>query len=154
MKRLAVLALILLALPILGRAQEDNGLYYYDGKVKEIASFVLEFAQTFVHPPVLLRGGSKGETKLFVTASLKLENEDAVIRLCNKPYQEDLDSLERLPTVNFVQLQTAAGEPVVLVTLDEEGGNEWNLNPASATRALKEALLKALDAKFKRRASI
>ena len=36
MKRLAMLALVLLALPVLGRAQDDNGLYFYDGKVQEM----------------------------------------------------------------------------------------------------------------------
>jgi hypothetical protein len=152
MKRLAVLAFVLLALPVLGRAQEDNGLYFYDGKVQEIASFSLEFAQKFEHKPTLLRGSSKAETKLFVTASLKLKEGSAVVVLRDAPYQEDLDNIERNSTVNFVQLQTDAGEAFVLVTFGERNGLDGlDRNPASATRALQDALLKALDTKFKRR---
>ena len=153
MKRLAVLALVLLALPVLGRAQEDNGLYFYDGKVQEIATFTLEFVQQFEHKPTLLRGASKAETKLFVTAKfLQLEESAAVISLRDKPYQEDLDNVERDPTVNFVQLQTDAGAPYVLVTFGEQNGLDGlDRNPASTTRALQDALLKALDSKFKRR---
>ena len=148
MKHLAVLALIL-ALPLLARA-EDSGLYYYTGTVKELAALTLAFAQQFEHKPVLLRGASKAETKLFAGASLKLEDGSAEVQLRNQPLQEDLDSLERQPTVNFVQLQTDQGEAYALVTFGDQAG-ELQLNPASVIRVFQDALLKALDAKFKRR---
>ncbi len=155
MKRLAMLALVLLALPVLGRAQDDNGLYFYDGKVQEIASFSLEFVKKFEHRPVLLRDSSQIQKNFFETATLQLKDGSAQLLLRGAPYQEDLDSFERHPVVNFVGLQTDQGETYVLVSFGEKNDlADQNNNPTSVTETLQNALIKALDGKFKRRTSI
>ena len=154
MKRLAVLALILLALPMFGRAQDDDGLYFFNGKVEEMAVFTLEFARKFEHRPVLLRGLNKPEKNLFATASLKFDKDFAVVSLRNQPYHEDLDNLERQPTVNLGQMETDQGEPFVLVIFDDKGIDGRDQNPNSITRTFQDALLKALDGKFKRRKTL
>jgi hypothetical protein len=152
-KRLVALALVLLTmLPLSGRAQGFDDTYFYVGTIKEVSAFVLEFARSFVHPPVLLRNSIKAETSLFVTASLSpIKDDEATIRLRDQPYQEDLDKTERQPTVGFLQLQTSEGVQYVQVLFDDEGGNGWDDRPTTATGAFEDALIKALDAKFKRR---
>ena len=157
MKPLALLAL-LLTLGGAGGAggaagAQEEPLQWF-AKLPDIAQFSLEFARRFEHPPVLLRGASKPDTKLFAGAKLTLDASTAELVLREAPFRETLSTLESEPIVDFVAFEPEGGEPYVLVYFaDRSRPDGQDPNPASAVRRFQVALLQAFDAKFKRRSS-